>query len=68
MGFSIFQIDQENFNHGTTWNFGAENATGEYLCFLVQDAFPIGYYWLYEMVDVLNRDQQIAAATCRQIP
>lgn len=67
-GAKIFQIDQENFNHGTTRNFGAENATGEYLCFLVQDSFPIGYYWLYEMVNVLNKDQQIAAATCRQIP
>ena len=67
-GAKIFQIDEENFNHGTTRNFGAENATGEYLCFLVQDAFPIGYYWLYEMVDVLNKDQQIAAVTCRQIP
>ena len=67
-GAKIFQIDPENFNHGTTRNFGAENATGEYLCFLVQDAFPIGHYWLYEMVNVLDRDQQIAAATCRQIP
>ena len=64
----IFQIDQENFNHGTTRNFGAENANGEYLCFLVQDAFPIGHYWLYKMVQVLHMDQQIAAATCRQIP
>jgi glycosyltransferase involved in cell wall biosynthesis/SAM-dependent methyltransferase/regulator of replication initiation timing len=67
-GAKIFQIDQETFNHGTTRNFGAENAKGEYLCFLVQDAFPIGHYWLYEMVNVLNMDQQIAAATCRQIP
>jgi glycosyltransferase involved in cell wall biosynthesis/SAM-dependent methyltransferase len=67
-GAKIFQIDQENFNHGTTRNFGAENATGEYLCFLVQDAFPIGFYWLYDMVNVLDKDQQIAAATCRQIP
>jgi glycosyltransferase involved in cell wall biosynthesis/SAM-dependent methyltransferase len=67
-GAKIFQIDQDNFNHGATRNLGAENASGEYLCFLVQDAFPIGYYWLYEMVNVLNKDNQIAAATCRQIP
>ena len=59
---------RKNFNHGTTRNFGAEKARGNYICFLVQDAIPIGDFWLYSMVKVLESDPLIAAATCKQIP
>jgi len=36
--------------------------------FMVQDAIPIGEYWLYNMVKVLEGDDKIAAASCRQVP
>jgi|GEM_PF-924750 len=64
----IYQISPEEFNHGTTRNFGAEKARGNYICFLVQDAIPAGDFWLYSMVKVLEGDPLIAAATCKQIP
>ena len=67
-GSRIYQISPEEFNHGTTRNFGAEKARGNYICFLVQDAIPAGDFWLYSMVKVLEGDPLIAAATCKQIP
>ena len=67
-GSIVYIIKPEEFNHGATRNFGAEKATGDYVLFLVQDAIPIGEYWLYNMVKVLENDDKIAAASCRQVP
>jgi arylsulfatase A-like enzyme/glycosyltransferase involved in cell wall biosynthesis len=64
----IFHIKPEEFNHGETRNYGAEKATGDYILFMVQDAIPIGEYWLYNMIMVLENDSQIAAVSCRQVP
>ena len=67
-GANVYSIKPEEFNHGLTRNYGAEKATGDYLLFMVQDAIPIGDYWLYSMVKVLENNTKIAAATCRQVP
>jgi len=67
-GSKVYGIRPEEFNHGETRNYGADNASGDYLLFIVQDAIPIGEYWLYNMVKVLESDNKIAAATCRQVP
>ena len=67
-GAKVYSIKPEEFNHGETRNYGAEKATGDFLVFLVQDAIPIGNYWLYNMVNVLLEDLPIAAVTARQIP
>lgn len=67
-GAKVYNIKPEAFNHGETRNYGAEKATGDYSLFMVQDAIPIGDYWLYNMIKVLENDSQIAAATCRQVP
>jgi arylsulfatase A-like enzyme/glycosyltransferase involved in cell wall biosynthesis/2-polyprenyl-3-methyl-5-hydroxy-6-metoxy-1,4-benzoquinol methylase/peptidoglycan hydrolase CwlO-like protein len=67
-GAKVYSIKPDEFNHGETRNYGAEKATGDYILFMVQDAIPIGDYWLYNMVKVLESDSQIAAATCRQVP
>ena len=67
-GAEVYSIKAEEFNHGETRNYGAEKATGDYILFMVQDAIPIGDFWLYNMVKVLENDPQIAAATCRQVP
>ena len=67
-GAKVYSIKPEEFNHGLTRNYGAEKATGDYILFMVQDAIPIGNYWLYKMAEVLENDPQIAAATCRQVP
>jgi glycosyltransferase involved in cell wall biosynthesis len=67
-GCRIFLIKPEEFNHGLTRNYGAEQASGEFIVFLVQDAIPIGDYWLYTMVKFFGNDEKIAAVTCRQAP
>jgi glycosyltransferase involved in cell wall biosynthesis/2-polyprenyl-3-methyl-5-hydroxy-6-metoxy-1,4-benzoquinol methylase len=65
---NVFPIKPEDFNHGLTRNYGAEQATGDYIVFMVQDAIPIGDYWLYNMLKSFIGDQKIAAVTCRQVP
>ena len=65
---TVYCIKPEDFNHGETRNYGAEKATGDYILFMVQDAIPIGDHWLYNMVKVLENDDEIAAVTCRQVP
>lgn len=64
----VYAIDPGDFNHGLTRNYGAGQANGDYVLFMVQDAIPIGDFWLYDMVNVLEGDNQIAAVTCRQVP
>jgi 2-polyprenyl-3-methyl-5-hydroxy-6-metoxy-1,4-benzoquinol methylase/glycosyltransferase involved in cell wall biosynthesis len=67
-GVKVYRITPEEFNHGLTRNYGASQADGEYILFMVQDAVPIGDYWLYNMAKVLEKDSLIAAVTCRQVP
>jgi len=49
-GCRVIDIPREEFNHGATRDLGARQAAGEYLVFTVQDAVPVGNYWLYGMV------------------
>jgi glycosyltransferase involved in cell wall biosynthesis/SAM-dependent methyltransferase len=67
-GCRIFVIQPEEFNHGLTRNYGAEQASGEFIVFLVQDAIPVGEYWLFNLVKSFGNNEKIAAVTCRQIP
>ncbi|MFC2154210.1 methyltransferase domain-containing protein [Candidatus Altiarchaeota archaeon] len=67
-GAKVFKIKSNEFNHGLTRNYGAQKASGEFLIFLVQDAIPIGDYWLYDIVNTFKRDSKIAALTVHQVP
>jgi glycosyltransferase involved in cell wall biosynthesis len=67
-GAQVLTIASEEFNHGETRNTGADNANGDFVLFMVQDAIPIGDDWLYRMANTLERDEAIAAVTCRQVP
>ncbi|MBE0569817.1 MAG: glycosyltransferase family 2 protein [Deltaproteobacteria bacterium] len=49
-GCRVVGIPRKEFNHGATRDLGARQARGEYLVFTVQDAMPVGNYWLYGMV------------------
>ncbi|MFQ5941172.1 MAG: glycosyltransferase family A protein, partial [Nitrososphaerales archaeon] len=64
----VYSVTPKEFNHGATRNFGAEQASGDYILFNVDDAVPIGDYWLYNIVKVLENDSQVGAVTCRQVP
>jgi len=62
----IIVIDQKDFGHGKTRNFGAKIAKGNFLIFLTQDAVPRNNSWLTGLIKDLN-DKKIAGVYGRQI-
>jgi GT2 family glycosyltransferase len=65
-GCRVIRIPQKEFNHGGTRHLGAGRARGEYLVFTVQDAVPVGNYWLYGMVSPFYSIPDLGAVTARQ--
>lgn len=55
------------FSHSFARNLGAEEATGDYLLFTVQDALPPSSTWLYELFQVI-KDQNVVAVSCAETP
>ncbi len=64
----LFQIKPEEFGHGKTRNFGASQGTGEFICFLTQDALPVHESWLENMLNAMKLDPQIAGGFGRHLP
>ncbi len=64
---TIVKIDPSVFSHSFARNLGAEEATGDYLLFTVQDALPPSSTWLYEMFQVI-KDQNVVAVSCAETP
>ncbi|MBL4681617.1 MAG: glycosyltransferase [Pseudomonadales bacterium] len=64
----VVNITQEEFSHSYSRNLGAKNATGDYLIFMVQDAYPIGDYWLYGILRYLldHKEDGVAAVSCAE--
>ena len=54
------QILPEEFGHGRTRNLGASLGSGEFICFLTQDAVPASNTWLQNMIDAMRKDERIA--------
>jgi GT2 family glycosyltransferase/predicted nucleic acid-binding Zn-ribbon protein len=67
-GAKILRIDPREFDHGGTRNYGAEQATGDYIFFMTDDAIPASTNLLRDMMKVLESDGRIVAASGRQIP
>jgi glycosyltransferase involved in cell wall biosynthesis len=63
----VFNIPPEEFEHGAARNHGAEKASGEYVFFMSDDAIPASNRLLYDMINLLESDKNVAAATARQI-
>lgn len=63
----LIEIEKKNFSHSFARNLGAEQATGEYLIFLVQDALPINLDWARILVSELSR-HGLVALSCIQSP
>ena len=55
-GAKVYCIPPSEFNHGLTRNFGAEQGTGEFILFMVQDAIPATDDLFYEMAKALRAD------------
>jgi len=64
----VMRIAPDQFNHGTTRNLGVEQARGELVVLIVQDAMPTADDWLARLVAPLRRDPCVAGAFCRQRP
>ncbi len=66
-GTKIIEIPSENFTHSYSRNLGAENASGEYLFFTVQDALLPSETFFYELYGVLRKNN-LAAVSCAEFP
>ena len=72
MGCKVVSIDKSQFTHSYARNLGAQNASGDFLLFMVQDAFPVGDSWLYGLVSCLLKSESssepLAALSCAEYP
>ncbi len=66
-GATVVEIPPETFNHGSSRNTGAESATGDFLLFTVQDALPMTEQWLWELANVLMKND-VVAVSCAEFP
>jgi glycosyltransferase involved in cell wall biosynthesis len=67
-GAKVLTIPPEEFNHGATRNYAAEQSTGDILVFMVQDAIPATQDLFHEMAKALLGDGKLAGLSVRQIP
>ena len=67
---NVVSIDKVKFSHSYARNKGAEIASGDYILFMVQDAYPIGDYWLARLVHGLRgaAPQGLVALSCAEFP
>jgi rhamnosyltransferase len=64
----LYRINEREFNHGLTRNYGAARAQGKYIIFMTPDAVPCNNRWMQRLIDDLESDQQAAGVYSRQIP
>jgi GT2 family glycosyltransferase len=67
-GVRVLSMDFERFDHGQTRNYGADQAIGDYVFFMTDDAIPASKHVFADMIETLEKDERIAAASARQIP
>lgn len=67
-GCKVVCILPAEFSHSYARNRGADEASGDHLLFMVQDAYPIGDNWLHGMLRYLwdHVDQKVVAASCAE--
>ena len=61
-------IDRSDFNHGSTRDYALRQTTGDYVCFLTQDAVPASAGYIENLVAPLNENPEIALVSGRQLP
>lgn len=67
-GFRLLQIDRQDFNHGTTRDKALRESSGDFVCFLTQDAVPVSDDYLKRLVAPMVDDSDIALVSGRQLP
>lgn len=66
-GARLLEIEPEQFGHGRTRNLGAEQTSGELICFLTQDATPCPG-WLDAYREAFALGERIGAAYGPHLP
>ncbi|MEM3486339.1 MAG: glycosyltransferase, partial [Candidatus Methanomethyliaceae archaeon] len=66
-GAKVIEIPPEDFSHSHSRNIGAENASGKYLFFTVQDALLPSSTFLFNLLQV-KRSNPIVAVSCAEFP
>lgn len=64
----IVQVNPKHFGHAKTRNYGVLLSKGEYIVFLNADAVPINAYWLKNLINNFNNDEDIAGVYSRIYP
>jgi rhamnosyltransferase len=67
-GARVTSITTEQFNHGATRNVGIQQAKGDLIILMVQDAVPADGRWLQALTAPLSSDPGLAGTFARQIP
>lgn len=63
LGARVIRIKQSEFSHSYARNLGAQHATGDYLLFMTQDAFPNGSKWIAGLMQPVLREN-VTAVSC----
>jgi GT2 family glycosyltransferase len=64
----LLEIPASAFDHGRTRNLGIEQARGDLVVLLVQDAVPASSSWLETLTAPFAADDRIAGTYARQVP
>jgi rhamnosyltransferase len=64
----LLQIEPASFDHGTTRNLGAREASTDLVLFLSQDAVPRDPAYARLLTQALESDPRLAGAFARQVP
>ncbi|MFC3078547.1 glycosyltransferase family 2 protein [Phenylobacterium terrae] len=71
-GATLVRIPNSEFSHSHARNLGADAARGDLFLFMVQDAYPVGDWWLHSLAKALvhprNEAERLAAVSCAEFP
>jgi glycosyltransferase involved in cell wall biosynthesis len=67
-GARVIEIPSAEFGHGRTRNMAADEAAGDRIAFLTQDATPAGERWLAQLVEPLDSGRRVGLAFGPHLP
>lgn len=65
---TVITIQRKEYDHGRTRTLAAQQASGDILIFMTQDALPVNADSFSKLIETLRADNEIAAVYGRQIP
>jgi rhamnosyltransferase len=63
----VYEIPAHEFSHGASRNFGAASASGEFLVFISQDAYPVASDWLIRLTAPMRSEASLVGVYGRQL-